>query len=277
MILVDKELRERIHAEPSLIKGCLSEKQIGAVSCDLTVNEVVNARMDNDQYELAPGNVVFVKTNESLQMPNDLIGVVTEKNSRMRQGLRVDAPRYQPGHKTGIFLRVQNITDRAIVLEKNAEIAQIMFEKLSDTPETPYNNQTDSSFNNETDYRGFGKYESEYSGQIRDLGDTIDKAKGEIESTSHRIYSNVLALMGILVAVFSLITINYNAASGQEMSLKFLIAMNLSLGFCIALLMGLIFLFINTKKNKALCIVYAAVLVALAVAVVVFSLFAFNS
>ena len=244
---------------------------INCVSCDLTVKNVVNKKMNDNKYELLPGCVVFVETNESLNMHKDLLGIVTEKNSRMRQGLKVDAPRYHPGHSTHIFLRVQNISDKAITISKNSKIAQIMFEKLSDIPDIPYNNQNDSSYNQETEYIGFGKYENEYSGQIRDLDETIHQAKEDIDTASHRIYSNVLALMGIIVAVFSLITINYNSATQQDISLKFLIAMNLSLGFLHSVINGTDFsLFINTKKHKSLWIIYLIVLLLLAVAIVVF-------
>ena len=275
MVLVDKEIRQRLKDDLPLIEN-VDNSLINCVSCDLTVKNVVNKKMNDNKYELLPGCVVFVETNESLNMHNDLLGIVTEKNSRMRQGLKVDAPRYHPGHSTHIFLRVQNISDKAITISKNSKIAQIMFEKLSDIPDIPYNNQNDSSYNQETEYIGFGKYENEYSGQIRDLDETIHQAKEDIDTASHRIYSNVLALMGIIVAVFSLITINYNSATQQNISLKFLIAMNLSLGFCIVLLMGLIFLFINTKKHKSLWIIYLIVLLLLAVAIVVFFFFLFN-
>jgi deoxycytidine triphosphate deaminase len=276
MILVDKDLRERIHTEPSLIKGCLSDSQIGAVSCDLTVSEVVGQKWKDNRFALIPQAVVFVKTNEILQMPNDLVGIVTEKNSRMRQGLKVDAPRYQPGHCTAMFLRVQNISDQTIYLEKDMEIAQIMFELLRETPEKTYDKQDDASFNKEMKYRGFGNYDKEYNSQISDFDDKVKEAKEDIESASHRIYSNVLALMGIIVAVFSLITINYNTATQANVDFRFLIAMNLSLGFCIVLLMGLIFIFVNTRKHKFIWITYLVILILLAAAVVAYSFYAFH-
>ena len=273
MILVDKELRSRVNGTQKLIEGYLSDDQINCVSCDLTVDKVINGNMRDDRFELLPGAVVFIKTNERINMPNDLLGIVTEKNSIMRMGLKIDAPRYHPGHSTNIFLRVQNISDKAITISKNEEIAQIMFEKLSDIPDEPYNRQTGASFNEEYEYRGFGKYEGEYSNQIRDLDDTISQAKEDINSASHRIYANVLTLMGVIVAVFSLITINYNAATQQVIDLKFLIAMNLSLSFCIVLLMGLIFLFLNSRKHKSLWIVFLILFILLGAAVVAFSIF----
>lgn len=276
MILVDKDLRERIQAEPSLIKGYLKDSQLGAVSCDLTVSEVVGSKWEDNRFSLIPQSVVFVKTNEFLQMPKDLIGIVTEKNSRMRQGLRVEAPRYQPGHHTAMFLRVQNISDQTIYLEKDMEIAQIMFESLSRTPEKTYDERDDASYNQETKYRGFGNYEKEYKTQISNFTDTVKEAKEDIESASHRIYSNVLALMGIIVAVFSLITINYNTATQTNVDFRFLIAMNLTLGFCIVLLLGLIFIFVNTRKHKSLWIAYLVILLLLAAAVIAYSFYAFH-
>lgn len=276
MILVDKDLRERIQAEPSLIKGYLKDSQLGAVSCDLTVSEVVGSKWEDNRFSLIPQSVVFVKTNEFLQMPKDLIGIVTEKNSRMRQGLRVEAPRYQPGHHTAMFLRVQNISDQTIYLEKDMEIAQIMFESLSRIPEKTYDERDDASYNQETKYRGFGNYEKEYKTQISNFTDTVKEAKEDIESASHRIYSNVLALMGIIVAVFSLITINYNTATQTNVDFRFLIAMNLTLGFCIVLLLGLIFIFVNTRKHKSLWIAYLVILLLLAAAVIAYSFYAFH-
>lgn len=273
MILVDKDIRKRISQDKLIVDDYADGELLNCVSYDLTVSKIIcNKESQAVNYQLQPGEFIFVKTEQKLNMPYDLLGVVTEKNSRMRQGLKVDAPRYHPGHSTYMFLRVQNISNDMINISKGMKIAQIMFETLSDKPDVPYNFQEKSSFNDEDEYRGCGNYSEEYSREVKSLDASIKKAQEDIESVSHRIYSNVLALMGIIVAVFSLITINYNAATQQALNFKFLIAMNLSLGFCIVLLMGLIFLFINTKKNKALWIVYLSVFILLAISVVVFSI-----
>lgn len=275
MILVDKNIRKRIEQE-NLISEYFDINNLNCVSYDLTVDKIL---VDKDTffntYSLKPNETVFVKTREKLNMPYDLLGIVSEKNSRMRQGLRVDAPKYHPGHSTFIFLRVQNISDNIITIEKNTKIAQIMFETLSEEPSTTYDRQQNASFNNEQEYVGFGNYEKEYNKQIKDVDKRIERAKEDIDNMSHKIYSNVLALMGIIVAIFSLITINYNAATQPGIDFKFLIAMNLSLAFCIVLMMGLIFIFLNTKKHKALWIIYLVVFILLAVSVVAFCLFMF--
>ena len=60
--------------------------------------------VEKDEYVLSSNDFVYIKTYESLCMPNDLCCNVVEKNSLMRLGLKVDGPLYQPGHKTNVFL-----------------------------------------------------------------------------------------------------------------------------------------------------------------------------
>lgn len=275
MILVDKNIKERVRQD-NLIEDNYNESNVNCVSYDLTVDKIITEdKSKKSSYMINPNETVFVKTKEKINMPYDLLGIVTEKNSRMRQGLKVDAPRYQPGHSTFIFLRVQNISNRIILIEENTKIAQIMFETLSEEPFITYDNQNNASFNDEEEYVGFGNYDIEYSKQIKDVDKTIEDAKEDIDTMSHKIYSNVLALMGIIVAIFSLITINYNATTQTQIDFKFIIAMNLSLAFCIVLMMGLIFIFLNSKKHKLLWITYLVIFILLAIAVVTFCLLMF--
>lgn len=274
MILVDKNIKERVEKD-KLIAVNYNENNVNCVSYDLSVDKILIKDKSSNSYYIKPNETVFVKTKEKINMPYDLIGIVTEKNSRMRQGLKVDAPRYQPGHSTFVFLRVQNISNQIISIEENTKIAQIMFENLCEEPSVTYDRQINASFNDEQEYVGFGNYDVEYSKQIKDVDKTIEKAKEDIDTMSHKIYSNVLALMGIIVAIFSLITINYNAATQSDLNFKFIVAMNLSLAFCIVLMMGLIFIFLNTKRNKSLWIIYLIVFILLAIAVVSFCLFMF--
>ena len=63
------------------------------------------------EHALEPGETVFVRSKEQISMPINVLGRVAEKNSRMRQGLQVDGPHYQPGHITYVFMRVRNISN----------------------------------------------------------------------------------------------------------------------------------------------------------------------
>lgn len=78
--------------------------------------------------------------------------------------------------------------------------------------------------------------------------------------------------MGIIVAIFSLISINSRIFDGQTISPSYIIAMNLSLTFCIAVMLGMILFLINKGKGKAFAIIYGIVLLVLGVAAVVFCL-----
>jgi len=183
----------------------------------------------------------------------------------MRQGLQVDGPHYQPGHVTYAFMRVRNISTDIILLSQGMKIAQIMFEELKDVPEVPYSSQENASFQNEKRYVGLGNYQEEYAKQSERK---VEKAQHDIENMTQTIYANVLTIMGIIVAIFSLLTINFQAFANVELDFKYIIAMNLTLALCIVLMMGIILIFINKAKNKGFLWLYGIVLVVLAIATI---------
>lgn len=264
MILVDKEIKQRI-LNGELISSGYDEGNVSCVSYDLTVDCIImGENEEKKEYDLAPGETVFIKTKEQLNIPNDILGRIAEKNSRMRQGFKVDGPHYQPGHNTYGFLRVQNISSNILSISSGNKIAQIIFEQLTQEPDNPYN----STFQNENKYKGMGIYENEYSKQIKNF----ESVKEDIENLSHNIYTNVLTFMGIIVAIFSLISINYQAFTNTDVNFKFIIAMNLSLTFCISVLMGLILIFVNKAKSKGFIIFYSIILGFLAVGTIVFGI-----
>lgn len=260
MILVDKNIKDRCLKNNNqqnfmpLITDFSIDK-LGAISYDLSIESILTGenREENSSFSLAPGAFVYIRTKEKLNMPNDLIGRIEEKNSRMRMGLIVSGPTYQPGHKTAIFLRVQNISNNTIQLRKDTEIAQIVFETLGDEPNKPYGADNDDSFQNEFDYRGYGAYENEYNKDIQKLS----KIKESIEDKETQIYGNVLTFMGILMGIFSIITLNLEAFAQKQITTGFILAMNLTIAFSIELLMSIILLFINknvSKKKVIMCL-----------------------
>mgnify|MGYP002796077817 CR=1 FL=1 len=104
---------------------------MNGISYDLTIGVICGIdEKENIHYDLRPGETVFVKTKEKLAIPLNILARIAEKNSRMRQGLKVDGPHYQPGHVTFAFLRIQNISNNTIELSAGMRIAQIIFEEL---------------------------------------------------------------------------------------------------------------------------------------------------
>lgn len=265
MILVDKEIKQMVSDKQLIISG-YNEDNINGVSYDLTIDGIYTNSSKNDkEYDVEPGEIVFIRTLEKLSIPNNILGRIAEKNSRMRQGLKVDGPHYQPGHITYAYLRVQNISENTITLKKGNKIAQIFFEQLTQAPDTPYNMQENASFQNEEEFIGVGNYKEEYENQTKKH---IDNVKEDLENLSHRIYANVLTIMGVLVAIFSLITINYQAFTNTKIDLKYIISMNLTLTLCIVVMFGIILIFINKAKEKKFVIIYSVVLILLALAAV---------
>ena len=154
MVLVDRKIRDLVDSENLIIN--YNESRLNSISYDVVIDKFIldNKEIDMEEYILSRNSFVYVKTLESLNMMNDLCCVVIEKNSLMRNGLKVDGPLYQPGHKTNIFLRVLNISNSDIILKKDMEIAQLIFMKLSDVPDNTYDMQNDSRYNNEDVFRG---------------------------------------------------------------------------------------------------------------------------
>lgn len=154
-MLIDKQIKER---GESLISP-FDENHVTSISYDLDIDGYINNEggLSKERVILRPGESVMIKTIQSLKMPTDLVGIIGERNSRMRQGLNVVGPHYFPGHTTAVYLRVTNVSTVDIELHHGDGIAQIFFEELSEEPEVSYDKQKGASFNNETDYLGCGK------------------------------------------------------------------------------------------------------------------------
>lgn len=262
MILVDKDIKERIGRNELIVEG-YDEENVNSISYDLTIQSILSDNEPTNSCDLAPSEYVIIQTKEILSIPKDIMGRIAEKNSKMRLGLKVDGPHYHPGHEsTRAYLRVHNISNNVITIRSGDKIAQIIFEQLTGIPEKPYS----ASFQGETQYVGFGQYKNEYGERIK----SFHKVKDDIENKEQQIYSNILTFMGIFVAIFSLISINFQVFSNVTVDAKFILTMNASLCFCITVMLGLVLLFLNKPKNKIFTIIYSIVLLLLGIATVFF-------
>lgn len=263
MFIVDKQIKQLCNEKKLIIEN-YDEENVGAISYDLRVESIIvpdggDERKEYSSFELYPQQTIFVSTMETIHIPDDYVGIVTEKNSVMRQGLITAAPYYQPGHKTKCFIRVTNISSEIITISKGKKIAQILFEKLAAKPDITYSQDQKASFNNELKFMGFGHYENEYKKELK----KIQKAEENLDDKVNNIYANVLTFMSIIAAIFSLLTINFEAFRTQEFSRINILSLNLSMAFIISVLMGLILFFLNRKRKKSVYIVYAIFVIAL--------------
>lgn len=153
MIIVDKEIRELVNNN-NLINN-FNVDRLSSISYDVVIDKFIldTEEVDMEEYLLPASEYIYVKTKESLNMTKDLCCKIIEKNSLMRNGLKVDGPLYQPGHKTNIFLRVKNINKKDILLKRDMEIAQLVFLKLNDVPDKTYDKQVSARYNEEDSFR----------------------------------------------------------------------------------------------------------------------------
>lgn len=104
MILIDNKIKELIKNHNIITN--VEIQHIGAISYDLTIKEMIyqcdNKDKKEDTFLLKPYSSVIVSTIETINMPNNLVGKIIDKNSQIRRGLLVSAPVYQPVIKSRI-------------------------------------------------------------------------------------------------------------------------------------------------------------------------------
>jgi len=268
MILTDKDILALVSENKLIVEG-FKKEHLKGIAYELTIAGVVcsDGKLAAS-YDIKPGEIVYIKSNEKISVPKNLVGKIIERNSLMRQGLKVDGPCYIPGHETFCFLRVQNLTQSNFTLTKDFAVAQIMFEQLSGEPEQTYDKQNNASFRDETDYRGLSRYAGEYE----KLTKRLESAKEDLDSIKEKIYTNVLTLMGVIVAVFSLLTVDIKLIS-EKTDIKSIVTANLSLAVSISVLMGIILIFLNKAKNKLFLGAYIIILVTLVALMLLTTLF----
>jgi len=153
-----------------------------------------------DEFKLLPGASVFVSSNEIVHFDENTAGNIQIKNSRLRMGLSVESPMYQPGHTTTIYFRLTNLGGDTINLKSGDQYATLVFHQLHQPPQNPYN----GAFQKEFNFKGLADYSSKYEEQINEI-QSIEK---DIKTTEKNIYGNVITILTIFIAIFSLINVN---------------------------------------------------------------------
>lgn len=223
-LLYDKILK---HDGQSIISPFSSEK-VGSISYDLTVDKICNSPgSESERLSLAPGDSAFIMSLETISLPGDVLATISLRNHCLRQGLALDAPVYHPGHRTRVFFRVTNVSHQEILIKKGDGLAQIMFYKLPESVEHPYS----GAFADEFNYTGMGSYTSPFDAS--QIAEKVDSVK-TIEKS---IYGNVLSIMAVFVAAFTLININVSAFMGSVDLRKLLLLDFVTVG-CIAFLLS---------------------------------------
>lgn len=256
MTLVDKDILALINSH-ALRNADVT--RISSISYDLRTDYYVQNESDfKHSFELAPHESVFVACIESIDMPADMIGRIILRNSRIRAGLMLDAPVYQPGHHTRIYFRITNVTERPMKLTKDSAFASIMFEQLEHAPEHPYQGE----FQKELEFKNLGAYHRKYKAELQDYD---DKA-ASLHNMEKSIYGNVITLLSVFVALFSLINVNIELAYAETVEVARMLVFNLTTVGSIAFLVALIRSSLSKKKPEFwLLLILAVIMFAAAV------------
>lgn len=156
-LLVDSEIKELIGKE---ILSNAEENRALSIGYDLKVQAYYN--LNQEYYEkvvLDPGDSIFVECVEFISLPSNMIVQLQLRNSRIRQGLSLDAPIYQPGHNTLIYYRITNISKSVITLSTDDGTAYALFYTLDGLPTQTYN----GAFQNEAgEFFGMSSYSERF-------------------------------------------------------------------------------------------------------------------
>lgn len=238
MVYTDKMIKDLI--SENVITNA-DESCITNIAYDLRTYKFYSGNSDKDECSLAPMESIFVGSTEQIHLRNDMIAKVYLRNKRIRQGLALDAPVYQPGHETRVFFRITNISDKNINLSNKDGLASIMFEKLPEEVEKPYGGKSQTEFN----FRGIAGY----ADVLKDEIETIEKKKDEVKNIEKNMYGNVIALMTVFIGIFSLINVNVSQALSQTVDLKTLLVFNLSTAGSVSFMAALIHTFLSFEKS----------------------------
>ena len=177
-----------------------TEENFGNISYDLLIKEIITDAGHFTEYSLKPGESAFVSSVEVVNVPPDMFAQVAIRNSAIRLGLAVSAPIYQPGHKTRIFFRATNISKATITLKQKTSVCSLMGYRFKEPSSKPYS----GVYADEFDYRGVGDF---HSVQIPSASVLEERLK-DLEKLEHRLYGNVMMLLTVFVAIFSLVNLN---------------------------------------------------------------------
>lgn len=100
-----------------------------------------NITIDENGYELLPGEFILASTQEKVSVPADLVARVEGKSSWARRGIlvHVSAGYIDPGFQGNVTLEIANLhSTKSALLLPGDRIAQIAFEDLDRPASMPY-------------------------------------------------------------------------------------------------------------------------------------------
>ena len=86
-----------------------------------------------DRFTLKPQEYLLVETVERVNMPHNLMARILQRSSIFRCGCMLATAVVDPGYCGTLTMGLKNASSREFTIEKNARIAQIVFEEVKDS------------------------------------------------------------------------------------------------------------------------------------------------
>jgi dCTP deaminase len=118
------------------------------------LTELVEVDDDHESFVIHPGEFVLGRTQEHVELPDDIVARIEGKSSLGRLGLIVHATAgfVDPGFKGTLTLEITNLTRVPIILWPGKPIAQLSFMALDQPAERPYGHpELGSHYHGQTD------------------------------------------------------------------------------------------------------------------------------
>lgn len=181
MVLTDKEIRDCAQREEEPLITPFHEEQLQAASYDVKLSGRFAAFkkgvrtidlsqqdpkdplelyetdiMGEDGYILQPNEYILVELQEKLTIPVDCVAHIRPRTRFTRIGLLIADQHCNPTYSGTLYIGILNVSPNALKISKGIRIAQLVFERLSDTPNSDklYKNKPNAAYMNESEFRG---------------------------------------------------------------------------------------------------------------------------
>jgi deoxycytidine triphosphate deaminase len=158
------------------------------------------------QIKIPPHSLCYILSKEELNLPKDVSALIFSMHEVVKQGiLMYPQPPIDPGFRGKLYLLLHNLTNKTRVVEKDDRIASLVFDKLTEEPEKPYDEIEDNKFHNKQtlEQMGLGKEEDfdPYSSALKTLSDMIQRVRTEIISRWIPIFLIIVTVLLMVLSV----------------------------------------------------------------------------
>jgi dCTP deaminase len=153
-VLSDTQILARIYSKKLKIDPCIVEN-IQPSSIDLTLDDTIQVPkagvimtppypdregmrehfdrvVITEQYTLKPGHFILAQIRETIDLPDDLVGCVQNRNSIIRMGVNVGLSSYiNPGYRGKLPIAIHNAGNFNFIIVPGTRICQLVLNETS--------------------------------------------------------------------------------------------------------------------------------------------------